>query len=162
MRPHRQRRRKVRIAPFAWPRADGSRAFLSEVPRCGSEFDPKRTFACSVIDGQIGPDAKSIASDLIGHISKEQVQESQAGKPADWRRESFQVAKDDAYGQLPQPNAHGSYELTEDLCDHGNTRRDIAAEGLGRRLALILKWSASAPAIGAIDRSVPDTTTRSR
>jgi S1/P1 Nuclease len=44
----------------------------------------------------LGPDAKSIASDLIGHISPQQEQQWAAGKPSDWANESFQIAKKDA------------------------------------------------------------------
>jgi hypothetical protein len=44
---------------------------------------------------QLETDPKSIASDLIGHISKTQEKEWQVGKPSDWAKESFQVAKDD-------------------------------------------------------------------
>src|SRR5258707_870408 len=47
-------------------------------------------------------DAKSIASDLIGHISKEQQRKWQPGSPSDWAVETFEVAKADAYGQLPE------------------------------------------------------------
>src|SRR5215468_6417217 len=43
-------------------------------------------------------DAKSIASNLIGHISKDQRKQWQAGSPSDWAKESFQIAKADAYG----------------------------------------------------------------
>jgi hypothetical protein len=52
---------------------------------------------------QLGPDTKSIASDLIGHISKDQQKEWEAGELSDWAEESFQIAKDDAYGELPAP-----------------------------------------------------------
>ena len=40
-------------------------------------------------------DAKSIASDLIGHISKEQEKAWQVGSPSDWAKGSFQIAKAD-------------------------------------------------------------------
>ena len=52
---------------------------------------------------QLGPDAKSIASDLIGHIAPQQEQQWAVGKPSDWANESFQIAKSDAYGScLPR------------------------------------------------------------
>src|SRR5215470_12869879 len=53
-------------------------------------------------------DAKSIASDLIGHISKDQRKQWQAGSPSEWAKESFLVAKTDAYGLLSEPSARGS------------------------------------------------------
>jgi len=64
--------------------------------------------------GQLETDAKSIASDLIGHISNDQTREWQAGEPSDWARESFQVAKDDAYGQLPEPTVRGTFRQTDE------------------------------------------------
>ena len=43
---------------------------------------------------QLETDPKSIASDLIGHISRDQISSWQAGSPSDWAMESFKVAKD--------------------------------------------------------------------
>jgi hypothetical protein len=51
---------------------------------------------------------------LIGHITNRQQQEWQFGIPTDWAQESFRIAKDDAYGQLPEPNSHGSFRLDDD------------------------------------------------
>jgi hypothetical protein len=56
---------------------------------------------------QLGPDPKSIASDLLGHISESREQAWAQGGPADWALESFTLGRDDAYGQLPEPNARG-------------------------------------------------------
>jgi hypothetical protein len=87
---------------------------------------------------QLETDAKSIASDLIGHISKQQVSTWQAGTPTDWAKESFQVAKDDAYGQLPEPTRRGSYRLSDDYI---TTATDDVAQQLskaGVRLAFVL------------------------
>jgi hypothetical protein len=53
-----------------------------------------------VLVEQLGPDVKKIASDLITHISKDNVQAWSQGTSADWARDSFQIAKNDAYGQL--------------------------------------------------------------
>jgi hypothetical protein len=47
---------------------------------------------------------------LIGHISKDQQKKWEAGELSDWAEESFQIAKDDAYGELPAPNARGQGE----------------------------------------------------
>lgn len=44
---------------------------------------------------QLGPDARTIASDLIGHITKEQQAAWQSGSAADWTKETFAVSKDD-------------------------------------------------------------------
>ncbi len=71
---------------------------------------------------QLEADARSIASDLIGHISQE----------------SFQVAKDDAYGQLPEPSARGTFRLSD---EYVTTATDDVAQQLskaGVRLAFVL------------------------
>jgi hypothetical protein len=83
-------------------------------------------------------DAKSIASDLIGHISKGQEKEWETGKPSDWAVESFDVAKADAYGQLPEPSTRGTYRLTD---EYVTTATDDVARQLskaGVRLAFVL------------------------
>jgi hypothetical protein len=82
--------------------------------------------------------AKSIASDLIGHISKEQERKWQSSSPADWAVETFGVAKADAYGRLPEPSGRNTYQLTD---DYVTTATDDVAQQLskaGVRLALIL------------------------
>jgi hypothetical protein len=87
---------------------------------------------------QLGPDAKTIASDLIGHISEDQQKEWEAGDPSAWAQEAFQVAKDDAYGQLPAPNTRRSYRLTD---EYVTTATDDVSQQLskaGVRLAFIL------------------------
>jgi hypothetical protein len=87
---------------------------------------------------QLETDPKSIASDLIGHISKDQINAWQAGSASDWAMESFEVAKADAYGQLPEPSARGSYRLTEEYI---TTATDDVAQQLskaGVRLGLVL------------------------
>jgi S1/P1 Nuclease len=87
---------------------------------------------------QLETDPKSIASDLIGHISKAQISTWQAGSPADWAMESFQVAKTDTYGLLPEPSARKTYRLTDEYI---TTATDDVAQQLSRagvRLAFML------------------------
>jgi nuclease S1 len=87
---------------------------------------------------QLETSPQSITSDLIGHISKTQEKEWQAGKPSDWAKESFQVAKDDAYGQLPEPTRRGTFRLTD---EYVTTATDDVAQQLskaGVRLAFVL------------------------
>jgi hypothetical protein len=57
---------------------------------------------------QLGPNVRMIASDLIGHITESQAQTWMQGTVSDWAMESFQIAKRDAYGQLPRPPKRGS------------------------------------------------------
>jgi hypothetical protein len=87
---------------------------------------------------QLETDPKSIASDLIGHISRDQEKTWEAGSPTDWAKESFQVAKADAYGLLPEPSSRGSYRLTDEYI---TTATDDVAQQLskaGVRLAFVL------------------------
>jgi len=88
-------------------------------------------------------DAKTIASDLIGHISKDQGKAWQAGSPSDWAIESFQIAKADVYGLLNEPSSRGSYRLsekyiktaTDDVGRAGVRLAFVLNKALGRRVA---------------------------
>ena len=87
---------------------------------------------------QLGPNAKSIASDLIGHISDDQVRQWSQGTASDWAMESFKIAKDDAYSQLPEPNSKHVYRLSDDYM--ATATQDVAmqlSKG-GVRLAFVL------------------------
>jgi hypothetical protein len=81
---------------------------------------------------------KSIASDLIGHISKEQERKWQSGSPADCAVETFQVAKADAYGRLPEPSGRNTYQLIDEYVT--NATDDVAQQlsKAGVRLAFAL------------------------
>jgi hypothetical protein len=94
---------------------------------------------------QLGPDAKTIASDLIGHITKKQQNEWQSGGPADWAQETFKIAKDDAYGQLPAPNAHGSFRLTDEYVTTATNDAALQLSKAGVRLAMILNQALRKP-----------------
>jgi hypothetical protein len=87
---------------------------------------------------QLGPDPRRIAAALVEHISGGDVRAWSRGSPSDWAMESFRVAKDDAYGRLPTPNARGSYRLTDDYV--AMAERDVAAQlgKAGVRLAFML------------------------
>jgi len=87
---------------------------------------------------QLGADAKSIASELIGHISEGQQQQWQAGNPSDWALEAWKVAKDDAYGDLPAANARGAYRLTGDYVTTATGDVSLQLSKAGVRLAFIL------------------------
>jgi S1/P1 Nuclease len=87
---------------------------------------------------QLGSNAKIIASDLIGHITNEQIMQWQVGEVPDWAQESFGVAKSDAYGQLPQPNARGSFRLSDDYVTEATQDVSLQLSKAGVRLAFIL------------------------
>lgn len=90
---------------------------------------------------QLGPDAKTIASDLIGHITADQQAQWQAGRPADWAQESLTTAKDDAYGQLPTPNVRGSFRLPDEYITMATNDVSLQLSKAGVRLAMILNQS---------------------
>jgi hypothetical protein len=83
-------------------------------------------------------DAKSIASDQIGHISKEQQRKWQSGSPSDWAVETFEVAKADAYGQLPEPSARNTYQLTDEYVTTATDDVALQLSKAGVRLAFLL------------------------
>ena len=87
---------------------------------------------------QLETDPKSIASDLIGHISRNQEREWAAGGPSDWAKESFQLAKGDAYGLLPEPNTRGSFRLTDEYVTTATQDVAIQLSKAGVRLAFVL------------------------
>jgi nuclease S1 len=93
----------------------------------------------------LGPDAKTIASDLIGHITQQQQIQWQAGTPSDWAQESFKIAKDDAYGQLPPPNTRGSFRLTDDYVTTATNDVSIQLSKAGVRLAMVLNQALRKP-----------------
>jgi hypothetical protein len=94
---------------------------------------------------QLGSSADTIASDLIENISADQMKTWSQGRPSDWALESFQVAKDDAYGQLPDPSARKSYRLSDDYISMATA--DVAAQlsKAGVRLAFVLNTALDQP-----------------
>jgi len=83
-------------------------------------------------------DAKSIASDLIGHISKDQQKQWQRGSPSDWAKDSFQIAKTHAYGLLSEPSARGSYGLSDEYVKTATADVALQLSKAGVRLAFLL------------------------
>src|SRR5262249_50097061 len=87
---------------------------------------------------QLGDDPQSVASDLIGHITPAQVQEWSAGGPADWAQEAFAIARDDTYGQLPEPSKRGSFRLTDDYVTTATQDVAVQLSRAGVRFAFLL------------------------
>ena len=87
---------------------------------------------------QLGPDPKHIAAALRARISPADARVWAAGGAAEWAMESFRIAKDDAYGKLPEPNARGSYRLPDGYV--ATATRDVAMQlsKAGVRLAFLL------------------------
>jgi len=87
---------------------------------------------------QLGPDPKQIAAALLPRIAASDARAWSRGAPSDWAFESFRIAKDDAYGRLPVPNARGSYRLPDTYA--AMATRDVAVQlsKAGVRLAMLL------------------------
>ncbi len=87
---------------------------------------------------QLGGNPQQIAELLIPRISASDARAWAQGTPADWAMDSYKVAKDDAYGRLPAPNARGKYRLTNDYVAMAD--RDVATQlsKAGVRLAVML------------------------
>jgi len=75
---------------------------------------------------------------LVGHITKEQIGDWQAGTIADWAQDTFQSSKDDAYGQLPEPNSRGSFRLSDDYVSMATQDVSVQLSKAGVRLAFLL------------------------
>jgi hypothetical protein len=87
---------------------------------------------------ELGPNPKQIAARLVARISAADASAWAGGGPADWAKESFQVAKNHVYGQLPRPNARGSYRLPPEYI--AMATEDVSAQlsKAGVRLAAVL------------------------
>ena len=94
---------------------------------------------------QLGPNVARIAADLNGQITERDVQAWSKGSPSDWAMESFKVAKEDAYGRLPEPNTRGTYHLSEDYI--AMATHDVASQlsKAGVRLAVLLNKTLGPP-----------------
>jgi len=87
---------------------------------------------------QLGSDPKAVASDLAAQITDDERNSWSRGNPADWARESFAIARDDAYGRLPSPNIHGSYRLGSDYIAMAVQDVSTQLSRAGVRLAFVL------------------------
>jgi S1/P1 Nuclease len=87
---------------------------------------------------RLKPDARTIAADLIGHLSKAEVRAWSQGGVSAWALETFTIGKDDAYGRLPRPDARGRCPLSDDYI--AMAMRDVAVQlaKAGVRLAFVL------------------------
>ncbi|OAF06698.1 hypothetical protein AYJ54_19460 [Bradyrhizobium centrolobii] len=94
---------------------------------------------------QLGPDARTIASDLIGHITSAQQTQWQSGGPSDWAKEAFAISKADTYGELPPPNQRGSFRLSDDYVAMATNDAALQLSKAGVRLAMILNQALRRP-----------------
>jgi hypothetical protein len=86
----------------------------------------------------LGPDAASIAKELIGQLSDKDRKLWAQGNAEDWARETFGISKKSVYGELPAPNEMGDYVLTLDYQRHAAqiVREQLSKAGV--RLAVVL------------------------
>jgi hypothetical protein len=59
--------------------------------------------------------------------------------------ESFSVAKEDAYGRLPQPNARGTFQLPADYIAMATNDVALQLSKAGVRLAFLLNKTLGPP-----------------
>jgi hypothetical protein len=86
----------------------------------------------------LGPDPRQIAQTLVRGIPPAQARNWSRGTAADWALESFAIARDDAYGQLPPPTRRYSYRLPPSYIEMAvrDTRLQLGRAGV--RLAYLL------------------------
>jgi S1/P1 Nuclease len=87
---------------------------------------------------QLGRDPNMVATTLIGHISARDARDWARGGPADWALETFRLAKDDAYGQLPPPTERGGYRLSSTYVAMATRDAAMQLSKAGVRLAAVL------------------------
>ena len=92
----------------------------------------------------LGRDPRAVALDVEASITPEQARGWQAGTPATWAMETFDVARDEAYGRLPRPDASGTFGLDGDYLRMARQETKIQLGKAGVRLALILNRSLNA------------------
>lgn len=91
---------------------------------------------------RLGDDPKQVAADLSAGITQHHsAAEMAVGTPTDWAGESFQMAKDHAYGELSPPSAKGLYRLTPGYIVDAIATVQLQLARAGVRLAFILNRS---------------------
>jgi hypothetical protein len=86
----------------------------------------------------LGSSPAQIAASLRAQISPAQIRDWSRGAPADWAMQSFALARDDGYGQLPPAGSRGGYRLGPAYIDMAvrDVRLQLARAGV--RLAAVL------------------------
>ena len=92
----------------------------------------------------LGPDQRRVAADLIESISDDQEKQWAKGTAADWAQETFVIARDHAYGELPSPDSRGKFHLTDDYVQMGAEVVPVQLSKAGVRLAFVLNKALAA------------------
>lgn len=86
----------------------------------------------------LGDSPGRIASALAARISPGNVQSWSRGTTSEWALESFALARDHAYGQLPPASARGTYRLGRNYVDLAVRDVQLQLARAGVRLAALL------------------------
>lgn len=86
----------------------------------------------------LGSGPNDIAAGLLRDLTPSQIQRWSRGTPADWARESFQIAATDAYGLLPPPSRRLSYRLSDHYVETAERDCRTQLSKAGVRLAALL------------------------
>ena len=87
----------------------------------------------------LGDSPQEIADDLVAKISNADVTEWSKGTPEEWANDTYEVAKRDAYGKLPQPNARGTYVVNASYISAADSDVAKQLQKAGVRLYVVLK-----------------------
>jgi S1/P1 Nuclease len=97
---------------------------------------------------RLGVDPRQVAASLVGQIPEQQRQAWSSGTPADWALEAFTLARDDAYGLLPQSSDQGIYTLSAAYVEQAVTDTALQLSRAGVRVAFVLNQALAAAARG--------------
>ena len=89
---------------------------------------------------RLGGGDQAVAATLIARITPEQITQWSSGGPRDWAQESYQIARTEVYGKLPQTSG-GSYALDTAYTDNATQVAAVQLSKAGVRLAGILNWA---------------------
>lgn len=87
---------------------------------------------------RIGPNAATIAQQLIANITDAQRRQWQTGTAADWAMESFAIAKGHTYGLLPATSQPNQYQLSAAYVTDATAVTQEQLSKAGVRLAFVL------------------------
>lgn len=87
---------------------------------------------------RLGTDPKQVAATIAAGISDDQRRAWSAGIVSDWTMETFRVARDDAYGKLPDPSPRNIYVVDRRYLDVAAEDVRVQLARAGVRLAVLL------------------------
>ncbi len=87
---------------------------------------------------RLGSDATTVAAQLISRITPTDQARWSGGTPADWAQESYESAREHAYGKLPPPTSPNHYTLTSAYEDDATAVCATQLSKAGVRLAHVL------------------------